>query len=344
MSEPNQRQHHMTRRDFVGYTAAMAAVPLVPSLVPRTPFGQQAGKPDSKINGVQIGTITYSFREMPSSAEDILGYLLRCGISSIELMGDPAEQFAGAPAFEGPAWPGPGQQFTEEQRRQFQAAREAHARAVSDWRRSASMTPFETLRRRYNDAGVNIHIVKFGDIGPGMPEDEVQYCFNVARALGAGAITTELSDEKAIFLAPYAAEHEITIAFHNHTQVNSSSWDVPMSRGEYLGINLDVGHYVAGSNADPIPVIERWADAGRIVSLHIKDRKVNDGPNMPFGEGDTPLALILQLMKRKGYTFPADIELEYQVPDGSNPVAEVRKCLAFCRTALADAPDSGARM
>lgn len=277
---------------------------------------------------------------MPSTAEDILGYLLQCGISSIELMGDPAERFAGAPAYEAPAWPGPGRQFTEEERRQFQAAREAHARAVSEWRRSASMGPFEALRRPYNDAGVDVHIVKFSDIGPGMPEDEVHYCFKVARALGAGAITTEISEEKAVYLAPFAAEHRIFIAFHNHTQVNSSSWEGPLSHGEYLGINLDIGHYVAGTNESPIPVIERYGDAGRIVSLHVKDRKVNDGANMPFGEGDTPVALILQLMKRKGYTFPADIELEYEVPEGSNPVAEVRKCLEFCRTALADAPES----
>lgn len=344
MSDPSQTARQISRRDFVHYTAALAAMPLVPVVAPWPLSGQQAARPDSRFQGVQIGAITYSFREMPSTAEDILGYLLQCGISTIELMGDPAEQFAGAPAYEGPAWPGPGRQFTEEEQRQFQTAREAHAQAVSEWRRSASMGPFEALRRRYNDAGVNIHIVKFSDIGPDMPEDEVHYCFNVARALGAGAITTEISEEKAVYLAPFAAEHRIFIGFHNHTQVNSSSWEGPLSHGEYLGINLDIGHYVAGTNESPIPVIERYGDAGRIVSLHVKDRKVNDGANMPFGEGDTPVALILQLMKRKGYTFPADIELEYEVPEGSNPVAEVRKCLEFCRTALADAPESEGRM
>jgi sugar phosphate isomerase/epimerase len=344
MRDSSQTARQISRRDFMHYTAALAAMPLVPGIVPRPLSGQQAGRPDSQFHGVQIGTITYSFREMPSTADDILGYLLQCGISSIELMGDPAEQFAGAPAYEGPAWPGPGRQSTEEERRQFQAAREAHARAVSDWRRTASMEPFEALRRRYNDAGVDIHIVKFSDIGPGMPEDEVHYCFNVARALGAGAITTEISEEKAVYLAPFAAEHRTFIAFHNHTQVNSSSWEVPLSHGEYLGINLDVGHYVAGTNESPIPVIERYGDAGRILSLHVKDRKVNDGANLPFGQGDTPIALVLQLMKRKGYTFPADIELEYEVPEGSDPVAEVAKCLDFCRTALADAPESDGPM
>jgi sugar phosphate isomerase/epimerase len=336
----------------MGYTAALAAMPLVPDRVPGTgPAGvprrgssQQAGRPDSMFNGVQIGTITYSFRALPSTAEDLLSYLLRCGISSIELMGDPAERYAGAPAYEGPGWPGPGQPFTDGQRRELQAARQAHAAAVSEWRRTASMAPFEALRRRYEDAGVDIHIVKFSDIGPDMPEDEVHYCFNVAEALGAGAITTEISEEKAVYLAPFAAEHETFIGFHNHTQVDASSWEAPLSHGEYLGINLDIGHYVAGTNASPIPVIERYGDAGRIVNLHVKDRKVNDGANLPFGQGDTPVALVLQLMKRKGYAFPADIELEYEVPAGSDPVAEVQKCVEFCRTALADPPESEGRM
>jgi len=171
-----------------------------------------------------------------------------------------------------------------------------------------------------------------------MSEAEVNYCFNVAKALGAKGITTEISEEKAKFLAPYADAHKIMIGFHNHTQINAESWEALFSYGKYLGMNFDVGHYVAGTNESPIPVIERYADTGRILSLHLKDRKVNNGPNMPFGQGDTPLGLILQLMKRKKWTFPADIELEYRIPEGSDAVAEVKKCVEYCKNALADLP------
>lgn len=335
MNDQDPSFGHMTRRDFVEYTAAAAAVPLVP----RSLFNPQMPTPDSKINGVQIGTITYSFRSMPSTADDLLGYIVQSGISSIELMGEPAEAFAGAPSFEGPPFPRGGQRFTAEQRAQFMAARREHAQKMSEWRTSVSMDRYQVLRRKYNDAGIDIHVIKFSDIGPNMSEAEVDYCFNVARTVGARGITTELSDEKAKFLAPFAAEHEIRIGFHNHTQVNASSWDGPLSHGEFLAINLDVGHYVAGTNESPIPIIEKYAGEGRILNLHVKDRKVNNGPNMPFGEGDTPVALILQLMKRNGYTFPANIELEYEVPQGSDAVVEVKKCLEFCRNALADAPD-----
>ena len=55
-------------------------------------------KPNSKFSGVQIGTITYSFRSLPGSAEQTLQYCVNSGVSAIELMGDVVEDFAGCPS------------------------------------------------------------------------------------------------------------------------------------------------------------------------------------------------------------------------------------------------------
>ncbi len=295
----------LSRRMFLGSTAALAASSMMPA------SARAAAKPDSNFDGVQIGVITYSYRSLPSTAEDVLKHVTQCGISSIELMGGPAEQFAGAPAGKG------------------------NKKALLDWRLSAPMDKFKTLRKMYNDAGVNIHIVKFGDIGNGgMPDGQIEYYFQVAKALGAGGITREMSEEAAKRLGPIADKHEIMIGFHNHTQLTPTTYDGEMlSHGKYLGINLDIGHYVAGTNHSPIPLIEKFRD--RILSLHLKDRKVNNGPNMPFGQGDTPVALALQYLKRNELTFPADIELEYKIPESSDAVQEVTKCVDFCKQALA---------
>lgn len=295
----------LSRRTFLGSTAALAACSWMPAAA------RAAAKPDSCFGGVQIGVITYSYRSLPSSAEDILKYVIQSGISSIELMGGPAEEFAGAPAGKG------------------------NNKALLDWRLSAPMDKFKALRKMYNDAGVNIHIVKFGDIGnANMPDEQIEYYFQVAKALGAKGITRELSEEAAKRLGPMADKHEIVIGFHNHTQLTPTTYDGDiLSHGKYLGINLDIGHYVAGTNHSPLPLIEKFRD--RILSLHLKDRKVNNGPNMPFGEGDTPVALVLQYMKRNGLTFPADIELEYKVPEDSDAVKEVTRCVEFCKKALA---------
>jgi hypothetical protein len=88
-----------TRRDFG--TLALATLPtaaLLEKSVARSVL-VSAERPNSVIDGVQIGTITYSDRSMPDqSAQALLGYVVANGISAVELMGQPAEQFAGAPS------------------------------------------------------------------------------------------------------------------------------------------------------------------------------------------------------------------------------------------------------
>jgi len=221
--------------------------------------------------------------------------------------------------------------MTAEQKRAQQKAQEK----LLEWRLSVSMDKYRALRKLYNDAGVNIHIVKFGSIGnANMSDGEIDYYFKVARALGAKGITRELSEAAAERLGPFADKHRIMIGFHNHMQMTPTTYEGSiLSHGKYLGINFDVGHYVAGTNQSPLPIIEKYHD--RILSLHIKDRKVNKGPNMPFGQGDTPLALILQMMSREKLNFPADIELEYKVPQNSDAVTEVKRCVQFCKESLA---------
>lgn len=335
-----QSKTTVSRRGFMGGAAVLAASTVMSRYALAGPGGgkakksatQMAGKPNSKFNGVQIGTITYSFRSMPSTAEDLLKYLVECGISSVELMGEPAEQFAGLPAgARGGPRGGRGQQPTEEQKKTQQQSREEQLK----WRLSGPMDKYKALRKMYNDAGVNIHIVKFGSIGdPGMTDGEIEYYFNAAKALGARGITRELSEEAAKRLGPIADKHKIWIGFHNHTKITPTTYDgTILSYGKHLGINFDIGHYLAGTSESPIPLIQKHHD--RILSLHLKDRKKDNGANLPFGQGETPVAEVLLLMRKEKWTFPADIELEYQIPDGSDAVAEVKKCVAFCKQALA---------
>ena len=86
-----------SRRQFLGTSlkgiGALALAPIgMPAIV------KSLGYSASKINGVTIGAITYSYRSMPDqSAEATLQYILDSGLSAVELMGDPAESFAGRP-------------------------------------------------------------------------------------------------------------------------------------------------------------------------------------------------------------------------------------------------------
>src|SRR5262252_10697825 len=90
-----------TRREF-GKLALASAAGSVCSTSVFNSMMSAADRPNSLINGVQIGTITYSYRSIPDqSAEATLRYIVDSGISAIELMNGPAESYAGAPSGRG---------------------------------------------------------------------------------------------------------------------------------------------------------------------------------------------------------------------------------------------------
>jgi len=314
MKTANWSDEPATRRAFLGGAAALAAWAIVPRRArgAGSPSGGAApgSRPNSVFNGVRIGCITYSYRGAVSTAEDTLQALIQGGLSEVELMGGPIQAYAG-----------------------FGGGRKGEPPAKpTDAQRQAQLAKCRELRKMYNDAGVNIHIHK---IGFGPSDEEVEFNFQVAQALGCVGITTERSEALAKRLAPFADKHKIWVAFHNHTNnypVMDRN-DPILEHGRYIGFNFDIGHYFAGTKGQsPIPVLEKYHD--RIVSLHLKDRTA-DGGNLPWGQGKTPIRETLQLMRKEKWTFPADIELEYKVPPGSDPVAEVGKCVQYCKEALA---------
>ena len=307
-----------------------------------------AGKPNSVINGVRIGTITYSYREARiNSAEDTLKALLEDGLSEVELMDGPIRSYAGiqggrgpggrGPGGRGPGGPGrgPGGGQGAQQNRPPPPPAEAQPQLTPEQRaeqRQKQLARCAELRKMYNDAGVNIHIHKMPF---GQSDEDIDFNFEVAKALGCKAITTERNEDLAKRLAPFAEKHQVWVAFHNHTN-NVPVIDKPdpiLELGKFIGFNLDVGHYFAGTKGQsPVPVIEKYHD--RIVSLHLKDRTA-EGRNLSWGKGQTPLKDVLQLLRKEKWPIYADIELEYPIPEGSNPMAEVRKCFEYCREALA---------
>lgn len=326
-----------SRRDFI-VKSALAATGLV--IAQQNSFGFPAiiknyGKPNSKIAGVQIGAITYSFRSLPTDAESVLKYCVEAGISAIELMGSTAEAFAGAPNTSTepmkPWTPGPRPELTEEQK----AERAKKWKEVTDWRTSTPMTKFEQLRKMYKEAGVTIYAYKPNAFGPNNSDAEVDYGMRAAKALGATHVTLEIPQEAAQTkrLSDIAAKHKILVAYHGHEQQTPTVWDAALAESPYNALNCDLGHYTAaGFNA--VELIQARHD--RIASAHLKDRQnpKHGKGNLVWGAGDTPIVQILQTMKKNKYKFPGTIELEYEVPADSTPVKEVQKCLEYCKKAL----------
>jgi sugar phosphate isomerase/epimerase len=236
-------------------------------------------------------------------------------------------------------------QLSPEQQAEQQAAAQAAADALKKWRTSVSMDKFKALKKMYNDAGVTIYAYKSDGMQKNLQtsDEELDYLFNVAAALGANHTTMELPnvgpDGTAMLkrMAQFAEKHKIYVAYHTHGQGSMTAFDEALAMSKWNMSNVDLGHYVAAGNVGgtPIQFLEKFHE--RIASFHLKDRTLPEHCSLtvPFGTGDGQIKEILLTLKKNKWTIPATIELEYPIPQGSDAVQETRKCMEFSRDALA---------
>ena len=343
---------------------ALAALPAVAS-------GGPAAKPNSTWAGVKVGmNVPYSFGTRTAmSAEDVLEKCVQIGLSSVELRAQPIEKSLGLPdtivlgpapsdynaaltpvgevpgvwkpsegkpdagasaGGRGPAVVGTAGGVRPRTPEQVAAYRAAAAE-LRKWRLAAPLSKATDLRRTYEQAGVSIDIVKFDGISD-LPDDELDYALTLAKTLGARAVSGELSVPALQHLAQAADRNKMWIGLHGHLAVTPAIWEQAFSQGRYLGANVDIGHFVAGNNTSPLPFIQQHH--ARITHLHVKDRKKHGGPNVPFGQGDTPIREILQAVRDNHWPIPAMIEFEIPLPPGTDRTPELLKCLDYCKQCL----------
>ena len=313
----------LTRRDLG--KLALAALPAA---------RLRAAKPNSVFGGVQVGiNAPYSFHDIPGGADDILNYMTRLNLSAAELRLQPVEAYLKAPVVP-PAPRRNAPPLTPEK----QAERQAATDALNKWRLSRSMDEFKAFRKKYEDAGVRIQIVKFDGINL-MPDDVVDYCFELSRNLGAYALSCEIPVSQTRKLGQFATKHKMKVAYHGHGNLTDpeafgrlAAWEECFEFSPYNCANVDIGHFFAATGTSPAEWIKAHHD--RVTHVHLKDRKANNGPNMPFGQGDTPLKEILLMLKKEKYKIQATIEMEYPVPAGSTLLDEIAKCVTYCRNVL----------
>jgi len=291
---------------------------------------------NSKLKGVQIGAITYSFNRLAANPEDIIKAYVSIGLGEMELMSNHAEMLAGAPAGRGGGGgnrAGRGATLTPEEQATQQAARDAALKATRDWRAAATEATFKPVRKKIADAGIDIRVLCY-NMNSSVRDEDIEYGFNMAKWLGARALSTSTQVSMARRIAPFAEKHKMMTGFHGHDQVdrpdevhNEESFKAVMAAGKYLGANLDVGHYTA-ANGDAVAFIKQHHS--RITNLHLKDMKRNHGPYTPFGQGDAPLKDVLLLLSKEKWDIPVNIEFEYT----GDPLVEVAKCFEFCKEVL----------
>jgi len=373
----------ISRRKFLGSTAAAAALSMVPISYgcTNTPVAEpvQSDKPNSLFGGVQIGAITYSWRSMPGGVENIIKYCKEAGISSIELMSNDLEEYLGAPKNPMMGMFGPGAggqrpaggqpggnrpaggppaggqqagsrpgaggppagapmggfqrpQLTPEQ----EAARAKYTQDLKDWRVALPILKIEEARKQFDNAGISVHIVKFSPAR--WSDEEIEYAFKAAKAMGAKGVTDELGEEAVKKLGPIAEKLGMYAIFHQHMQFATEgfSYDPFLAVSPAVMMNFDAGHFFGSTGIHPNTIIEKYHD--RIFSLHIKDKTgPNTDPanaNQVWGQGEMPLADVLLLVKKNKWPIYCDIELEYDVKPWSNAVKEVKTCVQYAKNIL----------
>jgi sugar phosphate isomerase/epimerase len=285
-----------SRRDF-GKLAGLAAIPLSRLYA--------AAKVDSTIRGVLVGAQSYSFRDLP--LDGAIDGMKQIGLSECELAMGHVEP------------------------------KGMSGEDLKNWRITTPLSYFEDIRRKFDAAGIRLYAYSL-NFNDGFSDDELDRGFQMTKALGTDLITTSTTLTCAKRLAPLAEKYRVRVALHGHDQTskpNEFSTRESFAKGLALSpmfyINLDIGHFTA-ANGDAVAYLEEKHD--RILVLHIKDRKKNHGDNVPWGEGDTPIKPVLQLVRSKKWKIPCNIEYEYGKP-GMDTVAEVRKCFEYCKQALA---------
>ena len=298
--------------------------------------------------GVTIGVQTYSFRtQEDESPLAILEYIKETGIKHVELMGNHAEPFAGAPAspMDDPAkrairikqWRQ--QELTEEEAELAVVLRAEMVQFNADlakWRSEVDYSKFEELRHLYAANGISIYAFKPSVFGKDNTDEDIRYGMRAAKAFGANHVTVEHpeDDEHTARLGKIAEEEGILMAYHGHMQQTPTLWDTALAQSSGNSMNLDFGHYIAAENENPLQIIKD--KHASIASMHLKDRqkKSNGGGNLMWGTGDTPISEVVTLIRDNGYTFPITVELEYDIPEGSDAVQEVKRSFEYIKNIL----------
>ena len=262
------------------------------------------GQIDSTFGGVTIGAQSYSFRDR--SLDDAIKAMEAIGIGSCEL------------------WSG-----HTEPLRELRGEREK----LRTYRLETPLSKYEEIGTQFHEAGIQLNAFNYS-FRDHFTDVEIARGFEMAKAMGAKSLTASGTVSVASRVNAFAKRYNLLVGMHNHSKIRENEFATPedfvaASKGNsHIVVNLDIGHFVA-AGFDPIDYISK--NHGIINTLHIKDRKADQGPNVPFGQGDTPIREVLALLRDKGYDIPANIEYEYK---GSDTVEEVGKCFAYCRQAL----------
>ncbi len=312
-----------TRRQFTtGLTAALT----FPALAARA----------MEVRGVQLGLQTYTFHNVQvgglAAVDSMIADIRTLDVNLCELWAPQIEPFPLPYGYWGRYAAGstPPPKLSPDEMKQQRDARRA-------WRLNTPAGQLESIRGKFKNAGIRLFAYNYS-FEPTMTDDELNAGFVHAKALGVDLITASSKQSVARRVVPFAAKHNMRVAFHGHASKDPDEVSTPTSFAAVLAmsplyrINLDVAHF-SSAGFDALAYLKENHE--KITNLHLHDRLLNDGASVPFGEGVAPSREILLLVRDMGWKIPIFYELEYVGEDGRDVIAETARELAYERRILA---------
>ena len=261
----------------------------------------EADSRHSTFGGVALGIQSRSFKDRP--LDEAIAAMSQIGFGTCELSGVHVE----------PKTPAGG---------------------LRQWRLTVPLDLFVTAGEKFRQAGIEPQFLTY-NLSATATEAEIARGFEMAKALGAKAISSSTKLNVVPMIDAVATRHKMRVGLHNHSMIRPGEVTTPddfaaalRGRSEYIAITLDIGHFTAAGFDPALWFRQHYRE---VISLHIKDRKKDQGPAVPFGEGDTPIDQVLRFIRENVRNIPALIEYEYEAKDN---VAEIRKCFDYCKKVL----------
>lgn len=212
---------------------------------------------------------------------------------------------------------------------------EAARDQLRKWRVNPPAGYYEKIKQEFDAAGIEVfsYWVNFADA----TEAEIDATYRAAKALGCKGLVGSYGIEASRSLVSYQRKYGLFTGLHNHDNVSDldaystiASFEKGFAISPDFRATLDVRHFTAG-NGDCLAFLEKHH--ARTSSIHIGDRRRNNGHSEPFGHGDAPIIEILQLIRDRGW--PIVVLLEFEHGTLRTGVEEVQIAYDFCKRALA---------
>lgn len=308
----------LTRRNFGKLALASApALATAGSLGRSLAAMAQLPKPNSVINGVRIGLQPFCYHDLPMNADNrhiLIERMVTNGLSIVELHATWVE-----PRFGGP-------DVSPEEARE----------KLRDWRLTATPEFYHSVKKEFDDAGITVFSYYVG-FNESYTDAEVDAVFEGAKMLGAKGCVGSYGLAEAHRLIPFPGKHGMFAGLHNHDNLsdpdafsNEASFIKGLAMSPDFKATLDVRHFTAG-NGDCLDFLAKHHD--RMSSVHLGDRRRNNGRSAPFGQGDAPIIEILRMIRDNQWPIVALLEFEHGTL--RTGVEEVQVEFDYCKRALA---------